>query len=125
MDLNTAICLVHVECFADVAIWAKVEATKSQAYAALRKGGINPNNPAAVDEAYSDLVIGICKEELPEGWGETYDYWGGRCFSYNPGWNAPRSGTVMAGENHRFACCTCEQAIRDSIRTSLEVLEEA
>jgi hypothetical protein len=55
------------------------------------------NSNEAVKALYDEVIeewIGM----LPEGWEPTYDRWGAKCACYKPGWKAPETGTLFAGD---------------------------
>lgn len=56
----------------------------------------------AAYKKYEEAVLEYAKDQLPEDWDITHDYWGAKCLFPNPGWNAPKSGTLFAGDKSGF-----------------------
>lgn len=110
-----AVCLFHAEMFGDLAIFKKEGLDRKQAVAICEMIGLNHQDPCDVDKEYSEVVDDLAAEILPDDWGTTFDFWGGKCFTRNPQWRAPKKDTVMAGESGRYLCCTSEQAIREEL----------
>lgn len=124
MKNNDALCLLHTYHFADLAIFDKYKLSLREAQDMLRTKGYEPNDGKEIDQAYVELVEELAQEILPEGWAPTYNYWGGKCYSFQPGWNAPRRNLLMDGENTRYLCSTSEQAIREELNRFSEMQKE-
>lgn len=122
---NTAICLTFTYHFADLDIFKKEKASQRKAFALLKKEGINPEDGDAVSKAYTELVEDMAGDILPDSWETTFDYWGGKCFAKKPGWNAPKSNTLMAGESYGYLCCTSPEAIQEELKKFAALEEEA
>lgn len=45
------------------------------------------------------MLVEYAADHLPDGWEETHDYWGAKCFAYKPRQRAPRTGTLFAGDS--------------------------
>lgn len=68
----------------------------------IKQGVID--NVEDIDSAYAkweEMYKEYVSDRIPAEYQECYDYWGGKCFSNQKGWNAPKSG-FLAGENGRF-----------------------
>lgn len=53
-------------------------------------------------DKYVEMLVDYAKDRLPDGWDVTHDYWGAKCLAHNPGWNAPKSGTLFAGDKSGY-----------------------
>lgn len=87
--------------------------------------GTDPDDYGTIDAAYNDLVEAYGTEVLPPDWRPTHDYWGGRCFAFRPGWSAPRSGTIAAGESGRFLAFRSFDDLREYFAEKVAALEVA
>lgn len=70
----------------------------------LIKAGImeDANDWSSVKDKYDSMLEEYAQDLLPEQWQPTHDYWGAKCFAKNPGWNAPKSGTILTGDKGFF-----------------------
>lgn len=110
-----AICLYFTYYYADLLIFKKQGTTKEKVEKILKDQNVKTDEESITAE-YNEIVRGVAKEILPPNWGETNHYWGGKCFTPDPGWNAPKNKTLMTGENDRFLCSTCKQAIVEELQ---------
>lgn len=133
MNTEQAICLATVYNFADVSAYAKVAgvdtfcrtlspserkraaSVRAKVNRALLAAGIDPNDPAAIRDAYNTMVLDMAADMRPE-LSEAFDYWGARCLYPSPGWNTPKHGTTMAGNESTFLPCWSPDDIRAHLR---------
>lgn len=92
-----AICIAALWHYADLAAFEKYNVSRQLTVRRLRSVGLDLNDAGAIAEAYNELVLDVAAEIAPE-LSETHDYWGAKCLYPSPGWNAPKSGTTMAGD---------------------------
>jgi hypothetical protein len=112
MTRNDALCIAFVYHFADLAIGGQPQA---------RRILDRFEDADWVHDAYTQLVEDLAAEILPDEWETRFDYWGGKCFSTSQRWSDPKSGTVMAGESHRYLACDSEAIIRKELSKALEL----
>jgi hypothetical protein len=109
-----ALCLWAAYLMADCMIVEKAGKTKSNTRALLRRAGLDPDDHAAVRDAYSRLVSEVLTEALPAWWRERPDHWGCLCFSRDPDGATPKFGTCMGdGSPGAYQASTCVRAIRE------------
>jgi hypothetical protein len=78
-----------------------------------------------VSPLYNETICEHAKENFPEGWEETHDYWGCRCIAYKPGWNAPKTGTYLSGDTHScFAAFDSAESLWEETDRILQEIEE-
>lgn len=85
--------------------------------------GTGPDDTGKIAEYYNDFVQSYGEDVLPRGWRDTHDYWGGRCFAYKPGWAAPKSGTIAAGESGSFLAFDSFDAMKEYFAEKVDELE--
>lgn len=75
---------------------------------------------AWVMDEYESIIRTYTKENWPDGWDWTHEYYGAQCLSFNPGWNAPRDGFYYVGDDcGRMMNFSCFQALEDYTKESL------
>lgn len=74
------------------------ERAKESAKRLVEHGVKNIDDINAAYEKYEDAVVDYALTFLPDGYDLTHDYWGAKCISNHKGWNAPKTGTLYAGD---------------------------
>ena len=114
MTISDAICAAYIYHFADSRI------DDYQRRARHRLGG-RFYHTDWVARRYEELILQQAAEILPPGWISTHDYWGAKCLSNQPGPQAPKHGTLMAGDSQgRWLCCTDVGTIRTQLERHTE-----